>query len=347
MAFETPLKLTQQRLNWVVTGAAGFIGSNLCEYLVRNNQKVTGFDNLATGHLHNIEDVREIASRLNRSELFKFIKGDITNFSECEAVVTGADVLLHQAALGSVPRSIKTPLLSHAANVDGFINILNACVQANVKRFVYASSSSVYGDSPTLPKVEDQIGNLLSPYAATKAINETYAAVFQRCYGIECVGLRYFNVFGKRQDPHGPYAAVIPRWLSAILEHRPLVINGDGLTSRDFCYIENVIQANVLAGINPMRSDRAEAFNVAFGEQTSLSTLAKLLKLGLASAMNIDADQLTAPIIHSDFRSGDIRHSLANIEKAKIHFGYDPTHSLAQGLIETCSWYLQNRERLK
>jgi UDP-N-acetylglucosamine/UDP-N-acetylgalactosamine 4-epimerase len=343
---DLPSVLTKNQWHWLVTGAAGFIGSNLCEYLVRNNQRVTAFDNLATGHLHNIQDVQQIAAQLNRTALFKFIQGDATVYSDAKSAATGVDFVLHQAALGSVPRSIKTPLASHNANVDGFINIIDASVNAKVKRFVYASSSSVYGDSAELPKVEERTGSLLSPYAATKAINETYASVFQRCYGIECVGLRYFNVFGRRQDPNGPYAAVIPKWLLALLQDEPLIINGDGQTSRDFCYIDNVVQANIRAALFQSALPEATALNIAFGDQTDLNRLASMLRQGLANAQGVGVETLTAPVQYRDFRAGDVRHSLASIAKAKAQIGYQPTHSLAQGLVETCSWYLSNRERL-
>jgi UDP-N-acetylglucosamine/UDP-N-acetylgalactosamine 4-epimerase len=338
--------LSSNQYTWLVTGAAGFIGSNLCEFLVRQNQRVVGLDNLATGHLHNVEDVKKIAAELGRTKNFSFQTGDITEPSTCDAVVTNVDFVLHQAALGSVPRSLKTPLVTHKANVDGFVCMLNASASAGVKRFVYASSSSVYGDSGELPKVESRTGSLLSPYAATKAVNELYADVFQRCYGIECVGLRYFNVFGKRQDPNGPYAAVIPKWLLALLHNQPLVVNGDGSTSRDFCYIDNVVQANVKAALRTESLDRSSVVNVAYGEQTSLLELAEMLRNGLAMAKGVPTADLQSLIEHRDFRAGDVRHSLANILQAKELFGYMPTHSLSEGLIDTCRWYLKNQERL-
>jgi UDP-N-acetylglucosamine/UDP-N-acetylgalactosamine 4-epimerase len=343
--FNLSESLSHQK-HWLVTGAAGFIGSNLCEFLLKSGQRVTAMDNYLTGHPHNIVDIQKVAADLGASNNFTFLEADIRKFEDCTRAVQNIDVVLHQAALGSVPRSINNPIASHEVNVDGFLNMLKASVDGSIKRFVYASSSSVYGDSPDLPKVESKTGNILSPYAATKAINELYASVFQRNYGIQCIGLRYFNVFGRRQDPNGPYAAVIPKWLSALLSNTPVIINGDGLTSRDFCYIDNVIQANIRAALAPLSEPKAEVFNIAFGEKTELNELAAMLRSGLARAMNVPIEQLTSPIQHSDFRAGDIRHSLASTQAAKALLGYDPKHSLADGLTETCSWYLDHKDRL-
>jgi len=343
-SFELP-HINGPRLTWLVTGAAGFIGSNLSAYLLRAGQSVVALDNFVTGHRHNIADLEAIAATQSRSSL-RFIEGDITRPEDCHKACEGVDRVLHQAALGSVPRSIKAPLASHAANVDGFINMLDAARIAGIKRFVYASSSSVYGDSPNLPKVEDRTGAVLSPYAATKAINETYAGVFQRTYGIECAGLRYFNVFGARQDPNGPYAAVIPKWLSALITGDDLVINGDGSTSRDFCYIDNVIQANLRAALVPEFPAQAQVFNVAFGQRTTLLELATAMRTALAAELNVEEGSFGSTIRHADFRAGDIKHSLANTDRARDLLGYSPQFSLAQGMAETVKWYLAHRDRL-
>jgi UDP-N-acetylglucosamine/UDP-N-acetylgalactosamine 4-epimerase len=342
--FELP-SLEGPRLTWLVTGAAGFIGSNLSAHLLRAGQSVVALDNFVTGHRHNIADLEAIAANQPRASL-SFIEGDITSLDDCARACEGVDRVLHQAALGSVPRSMKDPLASHAANVDGFINMLNAARLAGVKRFVYASSSSVYGDSPELPKVEDKTGQVLSPYAATKAIDEVYAGVFQRSYGIQCAGLRYFNVFGARQDPNGPYAAVIPKWLAALIQGKDLVINGDGTTSRDFCYIDNVIQANLRAALIPEFPAQAQVFNVAFGQRTTLLELAGAMRKALAMEMNVAESAFRSQIQHVDFRAGDIKHSLANIDRARSLLGYEPKFSLAQGMAETVKWYLAHRDRL-
>jgi UDP-N-acetylglucosamine/UDP-N-acetylgalactosamine 4-epimerase len=326
-----PLELTStlsKRNSWLVTGAAGFIGSNLCEFLVRHGQRVVALDNFLTGHEKNILEITQIAKECNAD--FTFIHGDIRNFATCKEAMHGTDYVLHQAALGSVPRSIADPLASHAVNVDGFLNMLNAARESKIKRFVYASSSSVYGDHPDLPKIESKTGQVLSPYAATKAINELYAAVFHRNYGLETVGLRYFNVFGPRQDPNGAYAAVIPKWTSAIVAGETIKVNGDGSTSRDFCFVSNVVQANLKAAISSKLNGLNEVFNVAFGERTTLLELANAIatRVGVIPKMEF-----------GEFRSGDVHHSLANCDHARSLIGYEPNISLAQGLDIAVPWY--------
>lgn len=319
---------------WLVTGAAGFIGSHLTETLLRLGQRVTGFDNFATGRRGNLAAV-EAATGADGWARFRLVEGDIRDAAQCEAACSGADYVLHQAALGSVPRSLERPLDTHQANVDGFVNMLIAARTAGVRRFVYASSSSVYGDSPVLPKSEPHIGQPLSPYAASKWINEIYAGVFARSYGFSAVGLRYFNVFGPRQDPDGPYAAVLPRWMAALGRGENIAIFGDGETSRDFCYVANAVQANLLAAASAGDEVRGEAFNVAVSGRTSLNTLFALLKEQLVVR---GAAPATAVAEYRDFRAGDVRHSQADISKAERLLGYAPTHSLEQGLEETVAW---------
>lgn len=309
---------------WLVTGAAGFIGSYLVETLLRDGENVVGFDNFATGHQRNLDDA---VKRGGNAERFRFINGDITDLAGCSAACAGVDYVLHQAALGSVPRSIERPLDTHRANVDGFINMLVAARDAKVKRFVYASSSSVYGDDPGLPKLESRTGRVLSPYAATKQINETYARVFERTYGLETAGLRYFNVFGPRQDPNGAYAAVMPRWFAALQKGEDCVINGDGSTSRDFCFVKNVVQANVKAATAPGASN--EVYNVAYGGKTSLLELYEMISARLGVKR--------APVF-KPFRAGDIKDSQADISLAQKKLGYAPTHSVAQGLDEYAAY---------
>ena len=322
---------------WLVTGGAGFIGSHLAEHLLRAGQDVVVLDNLSTGHFRNIELV-QAAVGLDAAKRLRFVRGDICDLDACRHAITGADYVLHQAALGSVPRSIERPTDSNAANVTGFLNMLVAAKDASVRRFVYASSSAVYGDHPGLPKVEDAVGEVLSPYAATKRVNEMYARVFLRCYGLDTVGMRYFNVFGARQDPDGPYAAVIPRWVQAMLRGEPAWINGDGETTRDFCYVTNVVQANLRAALGTNAAIPGEVFNVAVHDRTSLNTLFRTLRDLLA----IDAPQVagTEPQ-YREFRAGDVRHSLADIGKAERLLGYRPTHSLRTGLEEALPWYVQ------
>lgn len=327
---------------WLVTGAAGFIGSNLVETLLKANQKVIGLDNFATGFQQNLDDIRSQVGE-QAWQRFQFIEGDITNPDACREACQGVDVVLHQAALGSVPRSLKDPLATNRANIDGFLTMLTTAKDSGVPRFVFAGSSSTYGDHPDLPKVEQNIGAPLSPYAVTKYVNEVYAHVFARSYGYKTIGLRYFNVFGRRQNPRGPYAAVIPTWISNLLEGCPCTINGDGETSRDFCYIENVVQANILAGVVTEDSALDQIYNVAYGERTTLETLHNSIRDGLA-ASKPDIGDLQA--IYAPFRPGDVRHSLADISKARRLLGYEPIYSVKAGLREALSWYTAQHERL-
>lgn len=323
---------------WLVTGAAGFIGSNLVEALLRLGQEVVGLDNFATGHRRNLEDARAQVGE-DSWGAFTFIEGDITDPDVCRRACTGVDYVLHQAALGSVPRSIADPILTNHANVTGFLTMLVAARDAGVKRFVYAASSSTYGDHPGLPKVEDTIGKPLSPYAVTKYVNELYADVFGRTYGVETIGLRYFNVFGRRQDPAGAYAAVIPKWVGTLLKGEACVMNGDGETSRDFCYIENVIQANLLAATTEDAEAVHQVYNVAYGGRTTLNDLYAAIRDGLA-AHRPAISQLAAT--YGPFRGGDVRHSQADIGKAARLLGYEPTHSAREGLAEALAWYAQH-----
>lgn len=321
--------------SWLVTGAAGFIGSNLVESLLGLNQKVIGLDNFSTGWAHNLQDVQNKVSSTQWAN-FNLIEGDICAADVCKNACAGVDYVLHQAALGSVPRSIANPCASHLSNVTGFLNILNAAREAGVKRFVYASSSSVYGDEPNLPKVEGREGRVLSPYAATKAMDEIYADVFSRCYGFQTIGLRYFNVFGRRQDPQGPYAAVIPKWIAAMINHEPVVIHGDGETSRDFCYVANVVQANLLAALAENPDAANQVYNVAVGGRTTLKQLFELIRKMLLPRFSKLANYEPQ---FRDFRPGDVRHSHADISKACRLLGYRPTHTVEQGLEEALTWY--------
>jgi UDP-N-acetylglucosamine 4-epimerase len=323
---------------WLVTGVAGFIGSNLLEGLLCLNQRVVGLDNYATGSRHNLEQVRDLVGP-DQWKNFRQADGDIRDLDACQQACHGVDYVLHQAALGSVPRSLANPIDSHASNVTGFLNMLLAARDSKVKRFVYASSSSVYGDHPELPKVEDKIGQCLSPYAATKRANELYAGVFARCYGLETVGLRYFNVFGPRQDPNGPYAAVIPKWIAAMIKDQQIQIHGDGETTRDFCYVANVVQANLLAATAQTPDAVNEVYNVAVCARTSLNQLFGLLRENLEPAYPHLKDR--APV-YAEFRPGDVRHSEANISKATRLLGYQPSHTIQQGLLEALNWYRQN-----
>ena len=315
---------------WLVTGGAGFIGSHLVETLLRLGQRVVALDSLVTGYRANLDDAVKKAGP-GAAERFSFIEGDITSLETCTAACAGVDWVLHQAALGSVPRSIARPLDSHRANVDGFMNMLLAAREAKVKRFVYASSSSVYGDEPTLPKVESRTGRVLSPYAATKHINEVYAGVFQRAYGLTTIGLRYFNVFGPRQDPNGAYAAVIPRWIAALEKGEPCQINGDGSTSRDFCFVANAVQANVRAALAP-ESSSDTVYNVAVGGKTSLLELHAMIRERVAKRR---PEVAKLEPVFQPFRAGDIKDSQADISRAVEKLGYAPTHTVAQGLDET------------
>src|SRR5690625_1561581 len=319
---------------WLVTGCAGFIGSNLLEVLLRHDQEVIGLDNFATGHARNLEEVQALVGADAWSR-FQFIEGDIRELETCVRACQGVDFVLHQAALGSVPRSLADPLTTNAVNITGQMNMLVAARDAQVNRFVYAASSSTYGDHPALPKVEEHIGRPLSPYAVTKYVNELYADVFARAYQVNSIGLRYFNVFGRRQDPDGAYAAVIPKWIAAMLQQQPVQIYGDGETSRDFCYIDNVVQMNLRAAFAP-EAGLNQVYNVAFHARTSLAELFQLLRQTLNEAglsYELEAQ-------YTDFRPGDVRHSMADISKAQRLLGYAPEYSLAQGLKAAMPWYI-------
>ncbi|MBA3662180.1 MAG: SDR family oxidoreductase [Gammaproteobacteria bacterium] len=314
---------------WLVTGVAGFIGSNLMETLLKLNQKVVGLDNFATGFQSNIDDVLKKMTPSQRNN-FIFHEGDIRNPDDCKKAVEHCDYVLHQAALGSVPRSIEMPEMTHQTNVTGFLNMLIAAKNEKIKRFIYASSSSVYGDSVELPKIETHIGNPLSPYAVSKLTNELYAKAFSNCYGLNCIGLRYFNIFGPRQDPDGPYAAVIPLWITSLLNGQPVYVNGDGETSRDFCYIDNAVQVNLLAACVENPDIVNHVYNVTVGERTSLNQLYQMITDHLSKA--------NQPI-YQDFRPGDIRHSLADISKTKNLLGYKPNYNVQVGLEQTIAWF--------
>ncbi|MBE7418035.1 MAG: SDR family oxidoreductase [Ideonella sp.] len=331
-------ELAQRPRRWLVTGSAGFIGSNLLETLLRAGQQVVSLDSFATGHQRNLDEVRALVGEAAWAR-HRFIEGDIADPEVCRRACEGAEVVLHQAALGSVPRSIKDPFTTHRANATGFLAMLIAAKDAGVKRFVYAASSSTYGDSPTLPKVEDVIGRPLSPYAVTKYLNELYADVFGRCYGLPTIGLRYFNVFGARQDPDGAYAAVIPRWVDAMLAGRTCTINGDGETSRDFCYVANAVQANLLAAIADDAQAIGQVYNVAFGQRTTLTALHGLIAEALRQrrpGFTVAAPQ------YAGFREGDVRHSLADVGKAQRLLGYQPSHDVRAGLSEAVGWYIDH-----
>lgn len=339
----TLLDLVGKPRRWLVTGSAGFIGSHLLEALLRAGQSVTSVDNFATGHRHNLDEVRRLVGEVAWAR-HRFVEGDLTDPRLCRQACVGMERVLHQAALGSVPRSIKDPQTTHAANITGFLNLLVAARDAGVQRFVYAASSSTYGDSPTLPKVEDVIGRPLSPYAVTKYANELYADVFGRCYGMATMGLRYFNVFGARQDPQGAYAAVIPRWVASMLEGQPCVILGDGETSRDFSFIANVVQANLRAALIDDAQAINQVYNVAVGERTTLTQLHVLIAATLQSictGLDIANPQ------YSDFRVGDVRHSLADVSKARDLLGYLPTHDVKAGMALALPWYVQHATRLR
>jgi len=330
--------LRGNQYRWLVTGAAGFIGSNLVETLLKLGQNVTGLDNLSTGYLHNFEQVRELVGE-DAWRNFRFIQGDIHSLDDCASACEGMDYVLHQAALGSVPRSIEDPILTNASNITGFLNMLVAARDAKVKRFVYAASSSTYGDHPKLPKVEDEIGKPLSPYAVTKLVNELYADVFARNYGMESIGLRYFNVFGPRQDPNGAYAAVIPQWITALIKNSEVAVNGDGETSRDFCFIDNVVQANLLAARATDPAAVNQVYNVALGDRTTLNELYGSMRSSLAKRLpHLESHQPK----YREFRNGDVRHSQADISKARTRLGYEPTHSVDQGLRQAMDWYFNS-----
>jgi UDP-N-acetylglucosamine 4-epimerase len=323
-------RLKSNTYTWLITGVAGFIGSHLLNFLLAHNQKVIGLDNLSTGSQKNIDDV----VALHPQACFYFINGDIRDMAACQQAAQGVDFVLHHAAVASVPDSIENPQLTHDVNVTGFLNMLIASREASVQRFVYASSSAVYGDSVNMPKLESDQGNLLSPYASSKMMNELYAKIFSTCYGMETIGLRYFNVFGPRQDPNGPYAAVIPLWINALIKNEPVYINGDGETSRDFCYVENVVQANILSALETSHEALNTVYNIAVGEKTTLNELYKFLQQ-LAGKMSANPQ-------YKAFRSGDIRHSLADISKARKLLGYDPGYNVEEGLAAAAAWYLEN-----
>lgn len=322
---------------WLVTGVAGFIGSNLLQTLLELHQTVTGLDNFLTGYRKNLDMVRDLVGQEAWGR-FHFIEGDIRNLQACHAACAGVKHVLHEAALGSVPRSIEDPILTNGCNIDGFLNMLVAARAAGTESFVYAASSSTYGDSPELPKVEDKIGKPLSPYAVTKYVDELYAEVFHTCYNFSSIGLRYFNVFGQRQDPYGAYAAVIPQWHADMLKDRPVHINGDGETSRDFCYIDNVVQANLLASYAE-RGATNKVYNVAFGEATTLNQLFEMIRDQIARYKPAAKD--ITPV-YRDFRQGDVRHSLADISRAKTLLGYAPEYDVRQGLQLASDWYVKN-----
>lgn len=327
-------QLQQAPKTWLITGVAGFIGSNLLETLLKLNQNVVGLDNFATGHQHNLDEVQSLVTPEQWAN-FKFYEGDIRNFADCQTACAGVDYVLHQAALGSVPRSIADPITTNAANITGFLNMLTAARDAEVKSFTYAASSSTYGDHPALPKVEENIGKPLSPYAVTKYVNELYAEVFARTYGFKTIGLRYFNVFGKRQDPNGAYAAVIPKWTAAMITGDDLFINGDGETSRDFCFIENTVQANILAATTQNDEAKNQVYNVAVGDRTTLNDLFNAIK----AALNENGVNYTKEPVYRDFRAGDVRHSQAHIKKIQKMLGYDAKYNIQEGIDLAMNWY--------
>ena len=323
---------------WLITGVAGFIGSNLLETLLKLDQRVLGLDDFSTGKKTNLSQVKALVTAEQWAK-FQFFQGDICDAAACQRACAGVNFVLHEAALGSVPRSMAEPLATHAANVTGFLNMLIAAREAKVRRFVYASSSAVYGDSPELPKVEDKIGQPLSPYAATKLMNEIYAHTFARAYGVESIGLRYFNVFGPRQDPEGAYAAVIPLWIASLLRREPVFINGDGETSRDFCFIENVVQANLLAAATTNPDAVNQVYNVALGGRTTLNELFRYLK---DASRRRDPTLPDAKPVYRDFRPGDVRHSLADVGKAQRLLGFAPARGVEEGLEIALEWYKRN-----
>ncbi len=334
-------RLAREQYTWLITGVAGFIGSNLLETLLRLDQRVVGLDNFATGHRHNLDEVRSLLPPEQWAR-FVFIEGDIRNLDDCARACKGVDFVLHQAALGSVPRSVENPITTNETNITGFLNMLVASRDAKVKRFVYAASSSTYGDHPGLPKVEDKIGKPLSPYAVTKYVNELYADVFARTYGFNTIGLRYFNVFGPRQDPNGAYAAVIPKWIDNMIRNEPVYINGDGETSRDFCFIDNVRQINLLAATVENPEAANQVYNVAVGDRTTLNQLYEHLRINLVTQYPHLAD---AKPVYRDFRAGDVRHSLADIGKASVLLGYRPQYRLGEGLKVAMDWYIRSIDR--
>ncbi|WP_180049522.1 NAD-dependent epimerase/dehydratase family protein [Acinetobacter sp. YH12144] len=330
-------QLNQKPKNWLITGVAGFIGSNLLETLLKLNQTVVGLDNFATGHQHNLDEVQSLVTTEQWAN-FRFIEGDIRQFADCQKACAGVDYVLHEAALGSVPRSIADPITTNETNISGFLNMLTAARDAGVSSFTYAASSSTYGDHPALPKVEDQIGNPLSPYAVTKYVNELYADVFARAYGFKAIGLRYFNVFGQRQDPNGAYAAVIPKWTASMIDGKDVFINGDGETSRDFCFIDNTVQANILAATTTDDAAKNQVYNVAVGDRTTLNELYRAIQVALATN-NVQFDR---DPVYREFRAGDVRHSQASIAKIEQGLGYAPQFKIAEGIQLAMRWYVNN-----
>jgi UDP-N-acetylglucosamine 4-epimerase len=331
-------RLPNHPKTWLITGVAGFIGCNLLETLLKLDQKVIGLDNFATGHRHNLHQI-QAAVTPEQWARFQFTEGDIRVQMDCHEACKGVDYVLHQAALGSVPRSLEDPITTNGANIDGFLNMLVAAREAGVARFVYAASSSTYGDHPGLPKVEDVIGKPLSPYAVTKLVNEQYAEVFARAYGFKTIGLRYFNIFGAHQDPEGAYAAVVPKWTAAMIKNEPVFINGDGETSRDFCYIANTVQANLLAATAAHPDAANQVYNVAVGDRTTLNDLFEAIRATLEPRFPHLKDFKPS---YRDFRAGDVRHSLADITKAKTLLGYEPSHRIKEGLLEAMDWYVDD-----
>jgi len=333
---EVKAQLLAESKTWLITGVAGFIGSNLLEKLLKLNQQVVGLDNFATGHQYNLDEVQGLVSAEQWAN-FDFIKGDIRQIEDCQRACQAVDYVLHQAALGSVPRSINDPIATNSTNISGFLNMLVAARDAKVQSFTYAASSSTYGDHPALPKVEDNIGKPLSPYAVTKYVNELYADVFAKTYGFNCIGLRYFNVFGQRQDPNGAYAAVIPKWTAAMIQGELVFINGDGETSRDFCYIDNAVQANLLAATIENPEAKNQVYNVAVGDRTTLNQVFEAIKIALKDN-DVNYNQ---PPTYRDFRAGDVRHSQADIGKAVSKVGYAPEYEIIEGINKAMSWYVR------
>ena len=332
---QTCEELKNNPKKWLITGVAGFIGSNLLETLLILDQKVIGLDNFATGFQHNLDEVRGLVSEDQWSN-FTFYEGDIRDLEDCQKACANVDYVLHQAALGSVPRSIADPIMTNSANITGFLNMLVAARDANVKSFTYAASSSTYGDHPALPKVEENIGKPLSPYAVTKYVNELYADVFAKTYGFQTIGLRYFNVFGKRQNPNGAYAAVIPKWTSSMIQNQDVFINGDGETSRDFCYIRNAIEANILAATITDDGAKNQVYNVAVGDRTSLNQLFSAIR----KELNENSVEYIKESIYQDFRAGDVRHSQADIAKIRHKLGYEGLYNVFYGIQEAMPWYI-------
>lgn len=330
-------QLKQNPKTWLVTGVAGFIGSNLLETLLKLDQTVVGLDNFATGHQYNLDEVQSLVAPEQWAN-FSFIEGDIRKFEDCQKACAGVDYVLHEAALGSVPRSIADPITTNTTNISGFLNMLTAARDAQVSSFTYAASSSTYGDHPALPKIEEHIGNPLSPYAVTKYVNELYADVFARTYDFKAIGLRYFNVFGQRQDPNGAYAAVIPKWTAAMIAGEDVFINGDGKTSRDFCFIENTVQANILAATTQNDEAKNQVYNVAVGDRTTLNELFNAIK----AALNENGVEYSKQPVYREFRAGDVRHSQASIEKIEKILSYQPKYHISHGINLAMKWYVNN-----